>query len=309
MNLAELQEKRVGLVFSSGFFGFFAHAGCLKAIEELGIKPMGYAGTSSGAIVAAFAAAGRNAQAISDMLFDLKKKDFWDPEPWYRTVLSALKLFKKWSGYLEGERFHHLLASKLPVKNFEDLSTPCVIVASNLTRKRKEIFTSGSIADAVQASGTIPWIFKVKKIGEDLFLDGGLVDKAPVEEFARRLNPEVIIVHYIHSKNLKEKGDAFLSKSFSPQKAYTLSMDIARHEHYLAQVKLAQKQGIEVIELKPSLPQVTPDRLKAGKEAFEEAYKYAIEELGDIVPQKQLSMPPPLKKGGRRIFKNNSEHE
>ena len=185
-----------------------------------------------------------------------------------------------------------MLASKLPVKNFEDLSTPCVIVASNLTRKRKEIFTSGSIADAVQASGTIPWIFKVKKIGEDLFLDGGLVDKAPVEEFAGRLNPEVIIVHYIHSKNLKEKGDAFLSKSFSPQKAYTLSMDIERHEHYLAQVKLSQKQGIEVIELKPSLPQVTPDRLKAGKEAFEEAYKYAIEELGDIVPLKQLSMPP-----------------
>ena len=292
MNVAELQEKRVGLVFSSGFFGFFAHAGCLKAIEELGIKPMGYAGTSSGAIVAAFAAAGMNAQTISDMLFDLKKKDFWDPEPWYRTVLSALKLFKKWSGYLEGERFHHLLASKLPVKNFEDLSTPCVIVASNLTRKRKEIFTSGSIADAVQASGTIPWIFKIKKIGEDLFLDGGLVDKAPIEELAGRLNSEVIIVHYIHSKNLKEKGDAFLSKSFSPQKAYTLSMDIARHEHYLAQVKLAQKHGIEVIELKPSLPQVTPDRLKAGKEAFEEAYKYAIEELGDIVPQKQLSMPP-----------------
>ncbi|MCK5011423.1 MAG: patatin-like phospholipase family protein [Deltaproteobacteria bacterium] len=282
MNIAELEGKRVGLVFSSGFFGFFAHAGCLKAIEELGIKPMGYAGTSSGAIVAAFAAAGMNAQTISNMLFDLKKKDFWDPEPWYRTALSALKLFKGWSGYLEGESFHHLLASKLPVKNFEELSTPCVIVAGNLTRKRKEIFTSGSIADAVQASGTIPWIFKVKKIGEDLFLDGGLVDKAPVEEFARRLNPEVIIVHYIHSKNLKEKGDTFFKKCFSPQKAYTLSMDIARHEHYLAQVKLAQKQGIEVIELKPSLPQVTPDRLKAGKEAFEAAYKY-VKNLGDVV--------------------------
>jgi len=288
MNIAELQGKRVGLVFSSGFFGFFAHAGCLKAIEELGIKPMGYAGISSGAIVAAFAAAGMNAQAISNMLFDLKKKYFWDPEPWYRTVVAALKLFKGWSGYLEGESFHQLLASKLPVKNFEELSTPCVIVASNLTRKRKQIFTSGSIADAVQASGTIPWIFKVKKIGEDLFLDGGLVDKAPVEELVRRLNPEVIIVHYIHSQNLKEEGDAFLSKIFSPQKAYTLSINIARHEHYLAQVKMAQKQGIEVIELKPSLPQVTPDRLKVGREAFEAAYKY-VKKLGDILYENQGS--------------------
>ena len=50
-------------------------------------------------------------------------------------------------------------------------------------------------------------IFKIKKIKENLFLDGGLVDKAPVEELARRANPEVIIIHYIHSLNLKEKND------------------------------------------------------------------------------------------------------
>ena len=281
MNITDLKNKRIGVVFSSGFFGFFAHAGCLKAIEELGIKPVGYAGTSSGAIVAAFAAAGMGAKAISDLLFGLKKKDFWDPEPWYKTLFYAVKLFKGWSGYLEGERFRHLLTSKLPVKNFEELNTPCVIAASNLTRKRKEVFTTGSIADAVQASGTIPWIFKTKKIGEDFFLDGGLVDKAPVEELVKRVNPEVVIVHYIFSLNLKKKDNAFLSKNFSPQKAYTLSMNIARHEHYLSQVKLARQQGIEVVELNPSLPQVTPDRLDVGKDALEAAYKYTITALKD----------------------------
>lgn len=279
MNIAEFKNKRIGLVFSSGFFGFFAHAGCLKAIEELGIKPIGYAGASSGAIVAACAAAGMNTQAISDLLFGLKKEDFWDPEPCYKTAIAALKIFKGWSGYLEGERFKHLLTNKLPVRNFEELNTPCVIVASNLTRKSKEVFTSGNIADAVQASGTIPWIFKIKKVREDLFLDGGLVDKAPVEELAKRVNPEVIIVHYIFSLDLKEKDNTFLSKNFSPQKAYTLSMNIARHEHYLAQVKLVKQQGINVIELKPSLPKVTPNQLDLGKDAFEASYSYTIATL------------------------------
>jgi len=75
----------------------------------------------------------------------------------------------------------------------------------------------------------------------------------------------VIIVHYITSRNLKDKNNAFLSKRFSPQKAYTLSMNIARHEHYLAQVKLAKQQGLNVIELNPSLPQVTPSHLGVGK--------------------------------------------
>jgi NTE family protein len=66
----DIRDKKVGLVFSSGFIGFFAHAGCLKAIEEFGIKPIGYAGASSGAIVSACASAGMSAQAIISLLFE-----------------------------------------------------------------------------------------------------------------------------------------------------------------------------------------------------------------------------------------------
>jgi len=73
LTLEELKNKQVGVVFSSGFFGFFAHAGCLKALEELGIRPAGYAGTSSGAIVAAFAAAGLPADAVSNTFFKLSQ--------------------------------------------------------------------------------------------------------------------------------------------------------------------------------------------------------------------------------------------
>lgn len=280
MDINELRGKRVGVVFSSGFFGFFAHAGCQKALEKLGITPVGYAGTSSGAIMAAFAAAGVSAQSVQGFLAGLKKEDFWDPAPWYRTALSALKLFKGWSGYLEGKRFNRLLSDRLPVTRFEELTTPCVIVACNLTRKSKEVFTTGSIADAVHASGTIPWIFKIKRIGEEFFLDGGLVDKAPVEELLKRVQPEVIIVHYILSGNLKERRNMFFSKRFSPNAAYTLATNIVRHEYYLVQVAQAKQQGVKVIELTPTLPQITPNSLETGGDAFDAAYHYVIETLG-----------------------------
>lgn len=280
MTLDDLRNKRVGVVFSSGFFGFFAHAGCLKALEELGISPVGYAGTSSGAIVAALAASGLNARAIDDILFNLNKSDFWDPEPWYKTLSACFKLFRGSRGYLEGRRFKQLLENSLPVKSFEHLKTPCVIVAANLTRKKREIITSGSLADAVQASGTIPWTFKIKKIGEDFFLDGGLIDKAPVEALLKHVQPEVIIVHYIVSSELTETENAFLYKRFTPGKAYRLSMSIARHEHYLTQKQLAEMQGVKIIELKPSLPRVTPDRLYLGRQAYDAAYKHTLQELG-----------------------------
>jgi len=42
-----LTDARVGVAFSSGFFGFFAHAGFLAAQRELGILPSVYAGASS----------------------------------------------------------------------------------------------------------------------------------------------------------------------------------------------------------------------------------------------------------------------
>ena len=78
-------------------------------------------------------------------------------------------MFRGSLGYLEGNRFRDLLDTYLPVKRFEDLTTPCVIVAANLSKKRREVFTTGNIADAVQASGTIPWTFKMKKIDARLF--------------------------------------------------------------------------------------------------------------------------------------------
>ena len=280
MDANELKNKKVGLVFSSGFFGFFAHAGCFKALQELGIKPVGYSGTSSGAILAAYAAAGMDAQAISDLLFGLKKEDFWDPAPWYKTCVAAFTFLKGWLGYLKGDKFKDLLVRTLPVQNFEELKTPCVIVGCNLSICKKEVFTSGSIAEAVHASGTIPWIFKIKPIGEDLFLDGGLVDKVPLEELARRVDAEVMLVHYIPSYGLQEKRNAFLAKVLSPQKAYALSMDIVREEHYRTQIKLVEQQGIRVIELKPSVPPVTPNRLDAGRAAFDAAYDYTMKVLG-----------------------------
>ena len=51
-------SPRLGIAFSSGFFGFFAHAGFLAGIRESGITPSAYTGASSGAIVAAMAASG-----------------------------------------------------------------------------------------------------------------------------------------------------------------------------------------------------------------------------------------------------------
>jgi len=276
VSLDSLKDKKVGVVLSSGFFGFFAHAGCLQALEDRGISVSGYAGSSAGAIVAAFAASGMTAGDIKTVITGLTKEAFWDPEHPLLTIMAVLRLFRGWHGRLRGDKFRRLLECILPVTTFEELTIPCVIAGTNLTRKKKQIFTAGSLADAVQASCTVPWLFKFKRLDEALFIDGGLVDKAPVEAMAHAVRPDVIIVHYLFSRNLTDSDDAFLTQKFSPHKAFTLSVDIARHEHYRAQKRLVRQQGIEVIELSvPDLPRVAPDSLEKGEDAFARAYSYA----------------------------------
>ncbi len=274
ISLRDLNDKKIGIAFSSAFFGFFAHAGCLKALEDLGVKAAGYGGSSAGAIVAAFAASGVDAGTISRNIFRLRKDDFWDTEQLYRTIAAAFRLFRGWRGRVQGEKLKALLDELLPIKVFEELKIPCVITGTNLTEKRKEIISSGSIADAVIASLTVPWLFKLKQIGDNLFLDGGLADKAPVEALADHIAPEVIIVNYIYSEGLQEITANFLAKCFTPHRAFMLATSVARHEHYLTQKRLVEQRGIRVIELCPPVPPVHPDRLAAGPHAFDAAYQY-----------------------------------
>ena len=276
MLLDELRTKKIGLVLSSGFFGFYAHAGCLCALAELGIHPQGFSGSSAGAIIAALGASGMPCEKIRGSIFSLKKADFWDPEPWYRVALNGLRLFRGWHGYLNGDRFAALLQRMLPVAAFEELLYPCVITTINLSTKTREWRTTGSLADAVQASCTVPWLFKFKSMQNALHVDGGFADKAPVEALARHMQPEVLIVHYLKSSNLRDGDSSFLSRRFSPGKANTLAVTIGRHEHYLTQKRLVEHMGIPVLEIVPTLPTVSPSLLNRGPAACEEARRQTL---------------------------------
>ncbi len=264
---------------SSGFFGFYAHAGCLKALHTCGLKVQGFGGSSAGAIIAAFAASGMDPEAIERILYSIKKDDIWDPEPVHRTLFAALKFFKGWHGRLQGKKINHLLQNCLPIHDIEKFAYPCVISGTNITLRKREIFTRGSIADAVQASCTVPWLFRFKHMDESLYIDGGFVDKAPLTALADSMQPEVMIVHYLKSENLRSTGNGFIEKLFSPQKAWSLAMNIARHEHYLLQKRFLEERGIQVIELIPRVSRVDPRHLEQGRTAFEEAYAQVMRQF------------------------------
>ena len=269
---------RLGVAFSSGFFGFFAHAGFLAAIRDAEIAPVAYAGASSGAIVAAMAASGMSDGAVREMLFGLKKADFWDPDPWRLVLLNAIRLFRGYTGYLKGDGFARLL-TKLPVRRFEECDKPLAISATNLSQRKQTVFTDGDLIKAIQASGSVPVLFKPVELNGSLYLDGGITGKAPVEALANLCELDKIIVHFIASNNVEEGRHRFLRKRFSPWHMQHLAINIARQEGYQKEIEMVQMRGIEVIEIRTESPALSPNSLDRGSEAYNIAKASALKLL------------------------------
>lgn len=151
------------LALSSGFFGFFAHAGALAALEDAGVSPAGFAGSSAGALVGGVAASGVSALDLFDVLRTVRRQDFWDVRPGW--------------GLLRGDRFRALLADVVGVPTFAACPHPVVVTAWDVVRRQPQVLNDGDLAGAIHASCAFPGLLQPVTIGGRKFLDGGIGDR------------------------------------------------------------------------------------------------------------------------------------
>lgn len=116
--------KSVGLVLSGGGARGLAHAGVLKALDELDIRVSIIAGTSAGAMIAVLYAGG---VAPEDMPSIIKKNKLFD----LKRISFDLK------GVIKSDLFREILHEFVPAKTFEDFlflcwSMPPILLMRNL---------------------------------------------------------------------------------------------------------------------------------------------------------------------------------
>ena len=195
MTLGEwLRLEPYTLGLSSGFFGFFAHAGFLKALEEQEVLPTRVSGSSAGALVAGVWASGRSMGDLTASLFAIERSDFWDPAPGF--------------GLLKGKLFESLLKDFLLVRTFEDCSIPVSISIFDLLGLRTRVLTKGSLVRAIRASCCFPGLFHPVQVDGRWSIDGGVLDRpglAGVQENER------ILYHHLNSRSSLRKHMASLT--------------------------------------------------------------------------------------------------
>jgi NTE family protein len=216
---AEPDEPRIGLVLSGGGARGSAHIGVLKALEELGVTVDMIAGTSMGAIIGAFYAAGYNAAEIEEILAGMdweaamsdrparvdrtmRKKELEDQLmiP-YRLGFNDGKIQMP-LGLIEGQHldqvFHQILEPVGDIQDFDDLAIPYRAIATDLVTGDAVVLASGSLADAVRASMSVPGVFSPLTIDGRMLVDGGLANNLPVDVL-REMGADVVIAVDISS--------------------------------------------------------------------------------------------------------------
>jgi NTE family protein len=179
-----LRESPFTLALSSGFFGFFAHAGVVSVLEEERLVPARLCGSSAGALVAALWAAGVPAPRIREELLALRREHFWDPAPGL--------------GLLRGALFRARLEAILPVRTFEECPLPVALSVYDVLARRTVVIRSGPLSPAVHASCAAPLLFQPVRIAGRTFLDGGVLDR---HGLAAVTGGERVLYHHLASRS------------------------------------------------------------------------------------------------------------
>lgn len=162
-------RPHLALVLSGGGARGFAHIGVLQALEEAGLEVGAVAGTSMGAVLGAFCAAGYDAEALYEIADDLS---------WHDVIDVSLQ-----AGLMKGEKLEAFLGEHLPDR-FEELRRPLAVTTTDVETGEEKVLLSGPLLPALRASACLPGAFEpVQHMGRTL-ADGGIVNNLPVSAAA-----------------------------------------------------------------------------------------------------------------------------
>jgi NTE family protein len=152
----------------------------IKAFEEAGVRPDLIVGTSAGAFVGAFAAAGISAAQMEETALRVRDIEIVDFETGSRR------------GMVVGDSLQRFVNLAVRGRSIESLQTPFAAIATQLRTGEMAMLQRGDLGLAVRASCSVPGVFIPPKISDVEYVDGALVSPVPVRA-ARQLGAELVV--------------------------------------------------------------------------------------------------------------------
>lgn len=158
-------DEKVGLVLGGGGARGLAAIGILEVLHEAGMKPARIAGTSMGAMVGAFLAAGSEPAQIRKLASGLA---------WLKVIDVSTR-----GGLIRGDKFLAWLRERLPA-TFEELDVPLTCTATDIDTGELLFLDRGDLPLAIRATCAFPGAFEPVQMDGRHLVDGGLKSTVPV---------------------------------------------------------------------------------------------------------------------------------
>ena len=300
------ERPKITLVLSGGGARGIAHIGVIKALEKYNIPIDLIVGTSMGSIVGGLYASGYSTDEILKILNSIS----WDEIYQDKTQRTALFLGQKGDQdrYLINIRFKNgmpfipvaispgqkilmtlsdiiLQARYQATTSFDHLKIPFRAVTTDLVSGRTVVLKSGNLAEAIDASSSIPLLFVPIEKDSMLLVDGGLKSNLPVH-VARSEGADIVIAVDVTSP-LRKKNEINAPWQIVDQ-ATTIMAELERkiereYADVLIEPKIGSRRNDDYSDLE-----------KLVQQGFEAATQH-IAEIRRLIGQKK-------RKTNRKIF-------
>lgn len=153
--------------------------GMLRALAESSVEPDMILGTSIGAVNGALFAADPTVDGVQRLAHLWRDSDLAEVSA--ANLLRRIGTLARSGTHLESlETARIRLAKALGAARVEDLPVRFQCVAASIERAAEHWFEEGPLTDVVLASCAVPGVLPPVKIGEEHYIDGGIVNSIPV---------------------------------------------------------------------------------------------------------------------------------
>lgn len=245
----------IGIALGSGGAKGFAHVGVLKALEECDIPVDVVSGSSMGSLVGAFYVTGMK----SNFMERLARTLTW--RHWVDVTVPRV-------GLITGKKVHELVALLTHQAEFASTELPFAVVATELVSRQLVTFRSGSVADAVRASISIPGVFVPFVKDDAVYVDGGVMERVPVAA-ARDLGATSVIAIDVAANRRHVVPETMMD-------VISMSLDAMQEPFIGARVADA------AVVLRPDLSEIGTSQFSRAGEAIDIGYRYTMEHMDEI---------------------------
>jgi NTE family protein len=196
-------HKDPTLVLSGGGSMGALQAGILVVLVRRGFRPGRIIGTSVGALNGAFLAfhpTVEGAEELVEIWRGLEKEHYLRFNP----VSIAYRLASRQTYLFRNDFLQRLIAAHTVTDDFAATAVPFYVTATTLYTGRKKVFSHGPVSQAVLASTAIPGIFEPHRIGDQAYIDGGVVANLDLETAVELGSREILAIDLSHCFELAE---------------------------------------------------------------------------------------------------------